>query len=325
MSERTSAKKLSSIARAVNKKLGSDDYMSRVIDNELAGNISEWVHTGNYALDWICSGMADGSGGLPVGRIVEFFGDPSTGKSLICNHILAETQKKGGIAVLLDTEGAYMRDFGEMVGIDNSLLLEAEPDTVEDVFGTVQEICENAGDELVTIVWDSIGQTSTRHELEIGLDKPDLWKAKLIKSMFRQLQRRIGRLRVLLVATNHIYSTMNLYGKKTEEPGGRGYKFASSVRVDLVKGRNIAEDNTAVGVHVRANVVKNKIAPPFRQAEVEVYFDRGMDKYSGLLPILVERGVIEVKGSWHSFGDTKFRASGIGEIIEDHPEILKGW
>lgn len=310
MSEDT-RERLDSIAKSVSKRLGSDDFMGIVSDNELAGRIGNWVSTGNYAIDYICSGKFIG-GGLPVGRVVEVFGPPATGKSLLLYHFLVETQKRDGLAVLLETEGAYNRDFGATIGIDNDKLLLGEPDTVEQVFAIVDEIANTVDEQLITIVWDSIAQTSTDHEMDVDIGVVDMSKAKMIKAGFRRIGRKLSKANVLFVAANHIISKIGvMYGKKTTEPGGRGYAFASSIRLELTKKKSIVDvaSKEIIGTNVGVFVEKNKVAPPFKRCEVEIYFDRGVDEYSGMLEHFVNKGLVEKSGGWYSYGGEKFRSS----------------
>ena len=316
---------LKKMAKRINDTLKSDEFLSIVADNETAGAIKTWVSTGNYALNYACSGSAL-HGGFPFGRVVEMFGDPSTGKSLLGYHLLAETQKMGGIAILLDTEGAYTRVFGAQIGIDNEKMLFGEPDTVEDVFRVVEEICQENDGTPTTIFWDSIAQTSTHHEMEADFGVSDMSKAKMIKAGFRRVGRRIGKSNVLFVGSNHIISNIGvLYGRKDTTPGGKGYAFASSLRLDLRKGKNIkGESGDAIGTEVVAKVDKSKIAIPYRSCTIEISWLRGVDPNSGLLDLLVSKGVVERSGAWLSYGEgRKFRSSEFVEVLSENPALLE--
>ena len=323
--------RLKALAVSVNKRLGDKEFMGIVTDNELAGRISGWVTTGNLALDYCCSGKLLG-GGFPAGRVIEIFGPPATGKTLLLYHFLTETQKRGGLAVLLETEGAYNRDFGATIGINNDELLWAEPDTIEQVFQVIEEIADEAQpeDELITIVWDSLAQTSTEHEMEMDFSKVDssmegARKAKMIKAGFRRIGRKIGKANILLVTANHTIAKIGvLYGKKTTTSGGEGYNFASSIRLELKKGKSIFDVATkeAIGTHAKIFVEKNKVAFPFKECEIEIYFAHGANKYSGFLDVLVNKGIIEQKGGWYSLGEEKFRSADFAEFFEVHKEEI---
>lgn len=334
MSKEFDSKALSDIAKRLSKAVKEDNFVTIVADNETAGRITNWVSTGNYALNYTLSGRYDG--GLPVGRIVEYFGDPSTGKSLMCYHILAETQKRGGLAVLFDTEGAYTRSFGEAIGIDNSRLLLAEPNTVEEVFTLIEEICKISAannTELTTVVWDSIAQTSTRKEMSGDFGTQDMGlKAKMIRAGFRRIGRLTSKSNVLLVGANHKTAKIGvMYGKKTTTPGGTGYAFASSLRVELTKGPHIGDSITdrIIGTEAKAYVDKSKVAGAYGECVVNVYFDKGIDKYSGLLDILVNDGIIEQRGTWYYYTgsdeEVKFQGKNkFNEFMAEHPEIIEG-
>ena len=283
--------------------------------------IREYVSTGNIALDWAVSGSFLGKG-LPVGRVVEFFGNPSTGKSLLIMHILANTQKKGGIAVLDDTEQAYDRCFAERIGVDVSELYMLDSVIVEEHFKKVDKVVKSIRSldkkVLVTVALDSLALLSTRHEREVGFDKVDMFKAKLIRQGMRSLGAEFSKQNVLYVVANHVIANIGvLYGPKTTTPGGSGIPFQSSVRVELNLGSVIVrEKDKKVGVHVKAEVVKNKIAPPFKKVELDVYFDKGVDKLSGLFDVLVSEGVFIEGGGWYIYKEKRYRRKELEDGIE---------
>jgi recombination protein RecA len=290
--------------------------------------VQDWVSTGHAGLDWAVSGKLTG-GGLPVGRVVDIYGDPSTGKSLLIMHILAETQKKGGIAILDDTEGAYNRFFAEMIGVNTENLFLLDSVTIEEHFENVKKIIEKVRhkdkDVMITIALDSLACLSTKHELKEGFDKVDMTKAKMIRQGMRILGNTFREANVLYIVANHVIAKIGqMYGPKKTTPGGSGVPFQSSVRIELKKKANIAGANDVVsGVNIEAEIKKNKVAPPFKQTAARVYFDKGIEKYSGIVPILMAEGIVTQpsQGWYEAFGEKK-REKDIEAMAEDL--LLKG-
>ena len=289
-----------------------------------------FVPSGSLALDWAISGKLSG-GGMPIGRIVELFGDPSTGKSLLLMHILANTQKAGGIALYDDVEGRFDRFFAEKVGVDVSKLYFLEYDndtakTVEGHFEKVEELLkkirEKDSEILVTVAIDSLAALSTRHEVESDWDKLDMFKAKLIHKGMRKLGGRFSKQNVLYMVSNQTIANVGvMYGPKSTTPGGGGTKFQASVRLELSRGKLILGVNEKkVGTHTKIEVVKNSVAPPFKEVEIDISWATGVDRLSGMFEVLVEEGVIVQSGSWWEYKEKKYRQDDLMSQIE---EILK--
>lgn len=286
--------------------------------------IKDWVSTGNIALDWAISDKLIG-GGLPLGRVIELFGDPSTGKSLLILHIIAEAQKKGYIAILDDSEASYNRWFAEKIGVNTKELYILDSITVEEHAEAVQKIIHSIREKdtktPIIVALDSLAILSTKHERETGFEKPDLTKAKMVRQAMRLLGADFLKNDVLYVVSNHVISNIGvMYGAKKTTPGGSGVPFQSSVRVNLSVGSYIEGEKGAKGVFVRAKVVKNKIAPPLKEVELKVDFEKGVDKYSGLLDVLVSLGKINKNKGWYEYGGKSYREK---EITEKLPEILE--
>ena len=276
--------------------------------------VREFVSTGNYALDYSISGKILG-GGLPVGRVVELFGDPSTGKSVLILNALAATQKMGGIVIYDDPEQSYDQFFARKLGVVPEEFFMLDSETVEEHFQKIEKVVRKIRelDEeiLITIALDSLAMLSTRHEKETGFEKVDMFKAKLIRQGMRMLGGWFSKQRVLYICSNHVIANIgSMYGPKSTTPGGGGVPFQASVRVEMTRGGILAtkeNKDDKVGVHVRAQVVKNKIAPPFRKCAFDIMFATGVNPWSGLFDVLVTKGIIVSAGGWFTFDGTKYR------------------
>lgn len=313
--------------------------------------VESWVSTGSFALNHIISG--DFNKGLPLGRVVDIFGDPSTGKSLLIYHLLANIQKQGGIAILDDTEDAYTKEFGEKIGINNDELIRLSSLTVEEHFEKVflgykdskgkqrksimAAILDSTPEVPVVVALDSLALLSTRHEQEVKFERPDMIKAKQIRAGLRMASSIMRQGQILHVISNHVIAKIGvLYGPKTTTPGGSGVPFQASVRLELSKGKKLEQkiagsdseegndDANIVGIECNVYVTKNKVAAPFKKASLEIYFDRGVDEYSGLLDVLVSNEIIK-KGNagYYSFGEEKFRAKEFPKFIETHRSLIE--
>ena len=291
-------------------------------------NVKDWVSTGNALLDVAVSNRP--YGGLPVGRIAEITGLEQSGKSLLSAHLLAETQKKGGVAVLIDTETAVNREFLEAIGVDISKLLYVSVDTVEGIFEACETIIEKVrtGDKnkLVTIVVDSVAAASTKKELEADYDKDGYAtdKAIIISKAMRKITNMIGRQNICLVFTNQLRQKMNAmaFSDPWTTSGGKALAFHSSVRFRLKSMGQLKVGDKIVGIKVRAQVIKNRLGPPLRHADFNIFFDRGIDNYGSWLGVMKDNKLVKQGGAWYEYTDTD-----TGEIIKfqskDFPDILK--
>lgn len=298
-------------------------------------DVKEWVGTGSSLLDLAISNRPHG--GLPVGRIVELNGLESSGKSLICAHILAETQKKDGVAVYIDTENALSVDFLKAVGVDLDKMVHIHLDSIEEIFEVVEQLVETIRksnkDRLVTIVVDSLSAASTKNEIEGDYDKEG-WatdKAILLSKAMRKITSLIGKERILLVLTNQLRTKLGvMFGDKWTTSGGKAVPFHCSVRIRLktigqIKIK-IGGIDQIVGVKVRAQVIKNRVGPPFRTADFEIYFDQGIDNYSSWLDLLKDHKLVKQNSSWYSIENSsgeekKFQAKDFENLLEEDEEL----
>jgi recombination protein RecA len=291
-------------------------------------NVKDWLSTGNALLDVAISNRP--YGGLPVGRIAEITGLEQSGKSLLSAHLLAETQKKGGVAVLIDTETAVNREFLEAIGVDISKLLYVSVDTVEGIFEACETIIEKIRtsdkNRLVTIVVDSVAAASTKKELEADYDKDGYAtdKAIIISKAMRKITNMIGRQNICLVFTNQLRQKMNAmaFSDPWTTSGGKALAFHASVRLRLKSMGQLKVGDRIVGIKVRAQIVKNRLGPPLRHADFSIFFDRGIDNYGSWLGTMKDNKLVKQGGAWYEYTDTD-----TGEIIKfqskDFADILK--
>jgi recombination protein RecA len=319
-------------------KYSKDQKVAFFLDgDEAPTNVDGWVSTGCAMLDVAISNRP--YGGLPVGRIVEVTGLEQSGKSLLSAHLLAETQKLGGVAVLIDTETAVSREFLEAIGVDVSKLLYVSADSVEQIFDFTETIIEKVRqtdkNKLVTIVTDSVAAASTKTELaaDYGKDGYATDKAIIISKAMRKITNMIGRQKILLVYTNQLRQKLNAmpFGDPWTTSGGKALAFHASVRLRLkgmgqIKVKTGGQDKI-VGMKVRAQVVKNRMGPPLRCADFDIFFDRGIDNYGSWLGVMKDNKLVKQAGAWYSYVDTetgeevKFQSKDFIEMMETRDDL----
>ena len=304
----------------IQSKVGSIDLKGRFEDLEKFR-----IPTGILAIDRVLGG------GIPAGKLTELYGDYSSGKSRISGHILAETQKLGGIAALLDTERSLDKGLVELTGIDSGLLVYPEPSkklvTIESVFETIQEIMDLRQadpDCLLTIVWDSVASTPGMEDLEnaLGANTASMRRAKVISDGLKKIMAEVYRSKTVLIFINQIRDKIGvLYGEKTDTVGGKALKFAASVRLHCrlagkIKDPKSEEQIGGKGVLV---VEKSKVGKPFGMVRFEMMTDKPIDRYSGYLEYLARHGDVVNEGrGWFRFPDEKknFREVDFPEAFE---------
>jgi recombination protein RecA len=317
------------LADSLNKqnKDGKIAYFLTDEGGDAPTNVKDWVSTGNAMLDVAISNRP--YGGLPVGRITEITGLEQSGKSLLSAHLLAETQRKGGVAVLIDTETAVSREFLEAIGVDISKLLYVSVDTVEGIFEACETIIEQVRkgdkDRLVTIVVDSVAAASSKKEMEADYDKDGYAtdKAIIISKAMRKITNMIGRQSIALVFTNQLRQKMNaMFGDPWTTSGGKALAFHSSVRLRLKNMGQLKAGDRIVGIKVRCQVIKNRMGPPLRHADFDIFFDRGIDNYGGWLSVMKDGKIVKQAGAWYEYIDTES-----GEVMKfqskDFPKMLE--
>ncbi|MDQ2663270.1 MAG: recombinase RecA [Candidatus Eremiobacteraeota bacterium] len=273
----------------------------------------EVVPSGSIALD-----LALGVGGFPRGRVVEIYGPESSGKTTLALHAIAEAQKTGGTAAFIDVEHALDPTYAAALGIDLDNLLVSQPDTGEQAL----DICEmlirsNAVD---IVVLDSVAALVTKAELEGDMGDAHVGlQARLMSQALRKLTAAISRSKAVMIFINQLREKVGvMFGSPETTSGGRALKFYASIRLDVRKLEQIKIGTEVVGTRTRVKVVKNKVAPPFRQAEFDITYGRGISKMGSILDVALERNIVGKSGSWYTYGDAR-----IGQGRENAKSFLE--
>ena len=258
----------------------------------------EVIPTGIISLD-----KAAGVGGLPRGRVVEIFGPESSGKTTLTLSIIAQGQGSGGVAAFIDAEHAFDPSYAKLIGINLDDLLISQPDTGEQALEIVEALVRSNAVDLVAI--DSVAALVPRAEIEGQMgDSQIALQARLMSQALRKLTAAISKSNTCVVFINQIRQKIGvMFGSPEVTPGGRALKFYSSMRIDLRRIASISTDKGMVGIRVRAKIVKNKVAPPFREAIFEIMYDEGVSKVGALIDAAIDIGLIKKAGSWFSFKD----------------------
>ena len=311
------------LADSLNKKF-KDTKVAYFLDgtDTTPTDIKDFISTGSSMLDLAIANKPNG--GIAVGRITEINGLESSGKSLLGAHILAETQKKNGVAVYIDTETSVSQEFMDVIGIDMSKMLYLHLETVEDIFEAIEEIVikvrESDKDRLVTIMVDSLAGASTKVEMEADFNK-DGWataKAIIISKAMRKITQMIGREKIALIFTNQLRQKLGvMFGDPWTTSGGKALPFHASTRIRLKNMGQIKDSKKNVlGMKCRAQIVKNRLGPPLRHADYDMYFDRGIDNYGAWLTVLKEHKLVKSGGAWYTLTDGKGK---------EHKFLSKDW
>ena len=291
-------------------------------------DITDWVSTGSTLLDLAISNTPNG--GLAAGRITEINGLEGTGKSLIGAHALASTQKKGGLAVYIDTESAVSSEFLRSIGVDTKSMMYIHLETVEDIFDAIETIVtkirESDNDRLVTILVDSLAAASTKVEMDADFDK-DGWatsKAIVLSKAMRKITQLTARQKVCLIFTNQLRQKMGvMFGDPWTTSGGKALPFHASTRIRLKNMGQIKDTKkNTIGIKIRAQVIKNRLGPPLRSAEFPLYFDKGIDDFGSWLTIMKDHKLVKQAGAWYTYTDQngkdhKFQSKDFGALISD--------
>jgi recombination protein RecA len=258
------------------------------------------VPTGSIALD-----LALGVGGIPRGRITEVFGPESSGKTTLCQHVIAEAQRKGGVAAFIDVEHALDPGYARACGVNVDELLVSQPDTGEQALEITETLIRSGGIDVVVV--DSVAALVPRAEIEGEMGDSFVGiQARLMSQALRKLTGAVSRSNTSLVFTNQLREKIGvMFGNPETTPGGRALKFYASVRLDIRRVETIKSGQESIGNRVRVKVVKNKVAPPFRVAEFDVMYGEGISREGGLLDVGVAMDVVDKTGAWFTFADTR--------------------
>ena len=271
------------------------------------------IPTGSLALD-----IATGVGGLPRGRVIEIFGPESSGKTTLALGAIAQAQMGGGIAAFIDAEHALDINYAQKLGVKIEDLLISQPDTGEQALEVTEALVRSGAVDVIAI--DSVAALVPRAEIEgeMGDSLPGL-QARLMSQALRKLTAAISKSLTTVIFINQIRMKIGvMFGSPETTTGGTALKFYSSMRLDIRRIENIKVNQETIGGRVRVKVVKNKVAPPFKQAEFEIYFDEGISRVGEIVDLGVEKGIIEKSGAWYSYGGNR-----IGQGRENVKEFLK--
>ena len=287
------------------------------------GDQPEWdaaqvIPSGSIALD-----HALGIGGYPKGRIIEIYGPESSGKTTLAVHAIAQAQKAGGIAAIIDAEHAFDRTYAKALGVDLETLLISQPDNGEQALEIADNLIRSGAIDIVVI--DSVAALTPKAEIEgeMGENKVGL-QARLMSQALRKLTANISKTNTCCIFINQLREKIGImFGNPETTTGGNALKFYASVRLDIRRTTQIKDGEEALGNHVKVKVVKNKMAPPFKKAEFDIVFGEGISHTSELVDLGVELGIIAKSGSWFSYNDQKLAQGreAVKKLLQDNPEL----
>ena len=311
-------KALDAALSQIHKQFGQGSIM-KLGDDKMQLNI-EAISTGSISLD-----LATGIGGVPKGRIIEIYGPESSGKTTLALHIIAEAQKKDGKAAFIDAEHALDPEYSKNLGVDIDELLVAQPDTGEQAL----EICEMLvrSGALDVVVVDSVAALVPKSEIEGEMGDSHVGlQARLMSQALRKLAGAINKSKTVVVFINQLREKVGvIYGNPEVTTGGRALKFYSSMRFDVRRVETIKQGDQMLGNRVRVKIVKNKVAPPFRQAEFDIMYGEGISKVGDVMDSAVDLDIIDKAGSWYSFEGTRIGQGreNVKNYLKEHPEVLE--
>ncbi len=310
--------KLSALTEAmakIEKDFGKGAIMK--LGDEVVENV-EVIPTGSIGLNW-----ALGVGGFPRGRIIEIFGPESSGKTTLAIHAIAEAQKAGGIAAIIDAEHAFDRFYAEKLGVDVNNLLISQPDNGEQALEIAEQLIRSSAVDILVV--DSVAALTPKNEIEGDMgDRNVGLQARLMSQAMRKLTGAISRTNTTCIFINQLREKIGvMFGPSETTTGGNALKFYASVRIDIRSSSAIKDGDDVYGRHTKVKVVKNKVAPPFKRAEFDIMFGEGISRSSEIVDLGVEYDIIQKSGSWFSYNGTKIAQGrdAAKRVIQDNPEL----
>ena len=309
-------KALAAALGQIEKQFGKGSVM-RMGDSSAVRNV-EAISTGSLTVD-----IALGIGGVPKGRIVEIYGPESSGKTTMTLHIVAEAQKKGGTAAFVDAEHALDPSYAEKLGVDMDELLVSQPDTGEQALEITDMLVRSGAVDVVVV--DSVAALTPRAEIEGDMGDSHVGlQARLMSQALRKLTANIKRSNCIVIFINQIRMKIGvMFGSPETTTGGNALKFYSSVRMDIRRIGAIKKGDEVIGNDTRVKIVKNKVAPPFKQAEFEILYGEGVSREGEIIGLGVAQGIIEKSGSWYSYGSDRIGQGkdNVRQYLKDNPDV----
>lgn len=309
---------LDSALSQIEKQFGKGAIMR--LGDDAARMHVEVIPTGSLSLD-----IALGVGGLPRGRVVEIYGPESSGKTTVALHVIAEAQKTGGIAAFIDAEHALDPRYARALGVNIDALLISQPDTGEQALEIAEALVRSNAVDIVVV--DSVAALVPKAELdgEMGDSHVGL-QARLMSQALRKLTGAISRSKTTCIFINQLREKVGvLFGSPETTPGGRALKFYASVRLDIRRIESIKNGQEVVGNRTRAKVVKNKVAPPFKQAEFDILYGQGISHEGDVVDLATDRNIIQKSGAWYAYGEQRLGQGrdNVKEFLKSHPELAR--
>ena len=310
-------KALDAALAQIQKQFGKGAVM-RLGDDSARMNI-EAIPTGSMSMD-----LATGIGGVPRGRIIEVFGPESSGKTTLTLHIIAEAQKQGGRAAFIDAEHALDPEYARNLGVDVDELLVSQPDYGEQALEIAEMLVRSGAVEIVVV--DSVAALVPKHEIDGAMGDATVGlQARLMSQALRKLAGVINKTNTTIIFINQLREKIGvMFGNPETTTGGRALKFFASMRIDVRKVESIKSGDQILGSRTRAKIVKNKVAPPFKQAEFDIMYGQGISRSGDVLDCAVDAKVIEKAGSWYSFEGSRIGQGreNVKKFLEDNPDVM---
>ena len=279
----------------------------------------EVIPSGSLGLD-----LALGIGGFPKGRIVEIYGPESSGKTTLAIHAIAECQKLGGIAAIIDAEHAFDKFYAEALGVDTQNLLISQPDNGEQGLEIADNLIRSGAIDLIVI--DSVAALTPRSEIEGEMGDANVGvQARLMSKALRKLTGTISKTGCCCIFINQLREKIGvMFGNPETTTGGNALKFYASIRLDIRRSTQLKDGENVIGNHTKVKVVKNKVAPPFRTAEFDIIYGQGISRVGELIDMGVDLNIVKKAGSWFSYGETKLGQGrdAVKQLLDDNPELM---